>query len=77
MQFRRTLTTSAGTDTVWVGFNFGDRAATLDLADLPAGMVLRRLWPVGAEDVTLDAQGRASVTLPARSFAVLQAMQTP
>lgn len=25
------------------------------------------------KDVTLDAQGRASVTLPARSFAVLQA----
>ena len=78
MQFRRVLTTGKGkgkgTDTVWVGFNYGNRAATLDLADLPAGMTLRRRWPAGAGDVTLDAQGRASVTLPARSFAVLQAV---
>jgi DNA-binding transcriptional regulator/RsmH inhibitor MraZ len=36
-------------------------------------MTLSRRWPAGAGDVTLDAQGRATVTLPARSFAVLQA----
>jgi alpha-amylase len=77
MQFRRVLTTGKGTDTVWVGFNYGNRAATLDLADLPAGMTLRRHWPAGAGDVTLDTQGRATVTLPAGSFAVLQAVQAP
>lgn len=74
MQFRRVRTTVAGTETVWVGFNYGTHPATLDLTDLPASATLRRHWPAGSPDVPLDAQGRASLTLPAQSFTVLQAV---
>ncbi|MGY0197028.1 alpha-amylase family glycosyl hydrolase [Leptothrix sp. BB-4] len=62
----------SGLGGAWVGVNHGDSAATLDVPGLSASTRLVRHWPAGAADVVADGTGRAQVTLPARSFAVMR-----
>lgn len=68
LQFRRVL----GSETVWVGINYGSAPATLSVGGLAANTTLQRHWPTGQGDLQADAGGAASVTLPAQSFAVLR-----
>ncbi|MEY8875506.1 MAG: alpha-amylase family glycosyl hydrolase [Leptothrix sp. (in: b-proteobacteria)] len=68
LQFRRVL----GSETVWVGINYGSAPATLSVSGLAANTTLQRHWPTGQGDLQADARGAASVTLPAQSFAVLR-----
>ncbi len=66
MSFRRVL----DAEQTLVLFNYGSAATTATANGLPTGTTLHRLWPAGAADAAADAGGQASVTLPARSFAV-------
>lgn len=70
LQFRRI--DDARGETVWVGLNYGDSAATVNVAGLAAGTRLQRHWPAGAGDVVTNAAGVTAVALPARSLAVFR-----
>ena len=67
LSFQRRL----GAERVVVAINYGLSSATLALGSLPAGAVLASAYPAGAADVAVDANGQASLTLPAQSVRVL------
>jgi alpha-amylase len=67
LSFQRKL----GTERVVVAINYGLSSATLALGSLPAGAVLASAFPAGAADVGVDANGQASLTLPAQTVRVL------
>jgi alpha-amylase len=72
MSFRRVL----GTEQTLVVYNYGTLDASAAVAGLPAGAVLRRLWPAGGANAAADVGGRATLALPRQSFAVF-AVEAP
>lgn len=66
LSFRRVL----GAEDTLIVFNCGRSEAGVDVAGLPAGAALRRLWPQGAAATNADAAGQARLSLPRQSFAV-------
>ncbi|RZS54720.1 alpha-amylase family glycosyl hydrolase [Sphaerotilus mobilis] len=72
LQFQRPGNDPVREGGAWVGINHGDTPVTLDVPGLAANTRLVRHWPTGASDLQADGAGRASVTLPGRSFAVFQ-----
>ncbi|MGY0197027.1 alpha-amylase family glycosyl hydrolase [Leptothrix sp. BB-4] len=57
-----------------VVFNHGRRAATANVAGLPASATLTSRWPAGDAALRTDAQGAAALVVPARSFRVFESV---
>jgi alpha-amylase len=67
MSFQRRL----GAERAVVAINYGSSAATVVLANLPAGATLASAYPAGAADSLVDGGGLTSLSLPAQSVRVL------